>query len=134
MIKKIDHIGIAVKKLEDHLEYYQEILGLGEPRIEVVEEQKVRTAMFPVGEVRIELLEATAEDSPVAKFIANRGEGVHHIAYHVDNIEKTLDHLRNRNVRLIDDVPRYGTEGQLIAFLHPKSTCGILTELCQNIE
>lgn len=133
MIKKIDHIGIAVKSIEKQIKFYAEILGLGTPAIEIVPDQKVKTAMFPVGEVRIELLEATSDDSPIAGFIEKRGEGIHHIAYLVDDLEKQLKELKMRNVRLVDEKPHPGTKGSSIAFLHPKSTFNVLIELCQGI-
>lgn len=133
MIQKIDHIGIAVESIDDAVDFYSKTLGLGEPVIETVEDQKVRTAMFRVGEVRVELLEPVSDDSPISKFLKKRGTGIHHIAYNVDNIEKSLEKMKNDGVRLIDEIPRKGTEGQLIAFIHPKSSHGVLVELCQNI-
>ena len=134
MIKKIDHIGIAVKSIDNTIELYSVIFGLGEPVIETVESQKVRTAMFTVGEVRIELLEPTAGDSPISNFLEKRGEGIHHIAFLTDDIEEQLDILKSRGIRLIHETPQPGTDGQKIAFIHPKSSFGVLTELCQMIR
>lgn len=132
MIKKVSHIGIAVKSIEASLEFYTK-LGLEVEAIEVVESQKVRVAFLPVGtEVRIELLEPTSEESTVAKFIEKKGEGVHHIALAVDNLQARLDTLAEEGIRLIDTKPRPGAHGADIAFLHPKSTGGILLELCKE--
>lgn len=132
MIKKIDHIGIAVKNIEEVSKFYKDVLGLEITGIEVVEEQKVKTAFIPVGDSEIELLESTSDDSPIAKFIEKKGEGIQHIALQVDNIEKTLEELKQKGVKLIDEVPRYGAGGAKIAFVHPKSTNGVLLELCQR--
>jgi len=132
MIKKIDHIGIAVKNLEDSLKVYKDILGMEVAGEEVVDEQKVKTAFLPVGEREIELLESTSPDGTIAKFIEKRGEGLHHIAFRVDNLEDKLKELEAKGVRLIDKKPRYGAGGSRIAFLHPKSTNGILVELCER--
>ncbi|MBP1910989.1 methylmalonyl-CoA epimerase [Thermococcus stetteri] len=131
MIKKIDHVGIAVKNLEEAIKVW-EGLGLKVDEIEEVPDQKVRTAIIHVGESRIELLEATSEDSPIAKFIAKRGEGIHHIALGVDNIEEHLEKLKEAGYRLIDEKPRIGAGGAKIAFVHPKSVTGVLLELCQR--
>jgi len=132
MIKKVSHIGIAVKSIEASLEFYTK-LGLEVEMIEVVESQKVRVAFLPVGkEVRIELLEPTSEESAVAKFIEKKGEGVHHIAFATDNLQERLDTLAEEGLRLIDTKPRPGAHGASIAFLHPKSTGGILLELCEE--
>ncbi|HHI01082.1 MAG: methylmalonyl-CoA epimerase [Thermococcus sp.] len=133
MIKKVDHIGIAVKNLEDAIKIW-ESLGLKVEEIEEVPDQKVRTAIFHAGETRIELLEATAEDSPIAKFIEKRGEGIHHIALGVDNIEEHLEKLKEKGFRLIDEKPRIGAGGAKIAFVHPKSVGGVLLELCEREE
>lgn len=133
MIQQIDHIGIAVRDIEKQRRFYTEILGLEPGEIEIVPGQKVKTLMFSVGEVRIELLEATSDDSPIAKFIGKRGEGIHHIAYRVDDLQKHLDDLKSHNVQLIHDKPQPGKKDQIIAFLHPKATFGVLTELCQKI-
>ncbi|HDD31675.1 MAG TPA: methylmalonyl-CoA epimerase [Thermococcus litoralis] len=133
MIKKVDHIGIAVKNLEDVIKIWEN-LGLKVEEIEEVPDQKVRTAIFHAGETRIELLEATAEDSPIAKFIEKRGEGIHHIALGVDNIEEHLEKLKEKGFRLIDEKPRIGAGGAKIAFVHPKSVGGVLLELCEREE
>ncbi|HHW58464.1 MAG TPA: methylmalonyl-CoA epimerase [Clostridia bacterium] len=132
MIKKIDHIGIAVKSIEEAAKFYKEVLGLGITGIEEVEEQKVRTAFIPVGDSEIELLESTSEDGPIAKFIEKKGEGIQHIALQVDDIEKTLEELKQKGIKLIDELPRYGAGGAKIAFAHPKSTNGVLLEFCQR--
>ncbi len=130
--KKISHVGIAVRDLEAAIPFYRDSLGMQLEGTEVVAEQKVRVAFLVVGESRIELLEPTAEDSPVAKFLEKNGEGVHHIAYEVDDLQASLDRLKEEGVRLIDDKPRDGAHGARIAFLHPKATRGVLTELCQH--
>jgi lactoylglutathione lyase/methylmalonyl-CoA/ethylmalonyl-CoA epimerase len=131
MIKKIDHIGVAVKSIDEAAKIYRD-MGLEVKGIEVVEEQKVKVAFIPVGESNIELLEATSPDSAIAKFIEQRGEGVQHIALSVDNIERELASLKAKGMRLIDEVPRMGAHGARIAFLHPKSTRGVLIELCER--
>lgn len=132
MIEKIDHLGIAVKSIEEALKIYTDILGLKVTGEEVVEEQKVKTAFIPVGESKIELLESTAPDGPIAKHIEKRGEGIQHIAFKVDNIEKALKSLKQKGVRLIDEKPRFGAGGAKIAFIHPKDTKGVLIELCER--
>jgi len=129
---KIEHIGIAVKNLEEAISYYENILGLKCYAIEEVADQKVKTAFFMVGETKIELLEATSEESPIARFIAKKGEGVHHIAFAVEELNSLLPELKSKGVELIDEQPRKGAEGMSIAFLHPKSTFGVLTELCEK--
>lgn len=131
-ITHIEHIGIAVKSIEEQLPYYESILGLKCYNIETVEDQKVKTAFFKVGNTKIELLEATSEDSTIAKFIEKRGEGVHHIAYATNNLDEALKEVESKGVRLIDKVGRPGAEGLTIAFLHPKSTGSVLTELCEH--
>jgi len=128
----IEHIGIAVKNLSDSISYYENVLGLKCYSIEEVKDQKVKTAFFKIGETKIELLEATDPDSPIGKFIENKGEGIHHIAYAVHDIESALKEVEAKGVRLIDKTPRKGAEGLEIAFLHPKSTGGVLTELCED--
>lgn len=132
MVKKVDHIGVAVNNLEESIKFYEEILGLKLEGIETVEEQKVKVAFLPIGDTEIELLEATTPDSPIAKFIEKKGQGVQHVAFRVDDIEKTLEEMRNLGVKLIDEKPRYGAGGARIAFLHPKSTNGLLVELCER--
>ncbi|NLA23750.1 MAG: methylmalonyl-CoA epimerase [Bacteroidales bacterium] len=131
-ISHIEHIGIAVKSIDASLPYYEQILGLKCYAVEEVVDQKVKTAFFMVGDTKIELLEPTDPESPVAKFIEKRGEGVHHIAFAVGSIEKALEKAKENEIRLIDEKPRKGAEGLNIAFLHPKSTGGVLTEFCEN--
>ncbi len=128
----IEHIGIAVKNLDEQIAYYQDVLGLTCYNIEEVADQKVRTAFFMVGQTKIELLESTDPEGPVGKFIEKRGEGVHHIAYAVDSVQEFLDSASEKGITLIDKKPRKGAEGLSIAFLHPKSTFGVLTELCEQ--
>lgn len=128
----IEHIGIAVKNLREAITFYEDVLGLHCYNIEEVTDQKVRTAFFMAGQTKIELLESTADDGPVAKFIEKKGEGIHHIAFAVQGIEDALLHVREKGIQIIDQQPRKGAEGLDIAFLHPKSTFGVLTELCEN--
>lgn len=132
MFEKIDHVGIAVADLEKALAFYRDQLGLEFKGTEEVEEQKVRVAFFPVGESKIELLESTDPTGPVGKFIEKKGEGVHHLSFRVSDIEGKLKELKERGVALIDEQPRYGAGGAKIAFLHPKSTGGVLIELCER--
>lgn len=134
MPKKISHIGIAVKTIDQHLPLYRDVMGMEFEGTEIVAEQKVKVAFFVIGESRIELLEPTAEDSPVARFLEKNGEGVHHIAYEVEDLEAALVELRQQNIRLIDETPRCGAHATRIAFLHPKSTGGVLTELCEKTK
>ncbi len=134
MIKKINHIGIAVAALEEQIPFYRDILCLEELGTEEVPDQKVRVAMFKVGAINIELLEPTSDDSPIAKFIAKRGNGIHHIAYESDGIVQEIHSFEDKGVQMLDKVPREGAHGSLIAFLHPKSSGKILTELCQVKE
>jgi methylmalonyl-CoA/ethylmalonyl-CoA epimerase len=128
----IEHLGIAVKSIEASLPYYEEILGLKCYNIETVVDQKVKTAFFKIGQTKIELLEPTSEDSAVAKFIEKRGEGIHQIAFAVDNVAEALVEIEGKGVQLIDKAPRKGAEGMSIAFLHPKTTGSVLTELCEE--
>jgi methylmalonyl-CoA/ethylmalonyl-CoA epimerase len=128
----IEHIGIAVINLKSAIEFYERVFGLKCYNIEEVAEQKVRTAFFKVGETKIELLESTDPDGPVSKFIAKEGEGIHHIAFAVKNIEEQLKHAEKQGVNLIDTKPRKGAEGLDIAFLHPKSASGVLIEICED--
>lgn len=128
----IEHLGIAVKSIEACLPYYEGVLGLKCYNIEEVADQKVKTAFFKVGQTKIELLEPTSEDSTIAKFIANKGEGIHHIAFATDSVANALADAAEKGIRLIDTAPRGGAEGLQIAFLHPKSTCSVLTELCED--
>ncbi len=132
MIQQINHIGIAVRSLEERIPFYRDVLGLKYLGTEEVEAQKVRVAMFRVGEVKIELLEPTEESSPIAGFLEKRGEGIHHIAFQSDNLENQLSDLKNKGIRLIDEHPREGAHGAKIAFIHPKSSGKVLTELCQS--
>ncbi len=132
-ISHIEHLGIAVKSIEEQLPYYEGVLGLKCYNIEVVEDQKVKTAFFKVGQTKIELLEPTSPDSTIAKFIEKKGEGIHHIAFSVaDGVANALAEMESKGVQLIDKAPRAGAEGLNIAFLHPKSTGSVLTELCEN--
>lgn len=131
---KIDHLGIATNGLDEALKFWRDALGLELKDIESVEDQKVKVAMLPVGESRIELLEATSEDSPIAKFLQKRGAGIHHIAVRVDDIRATLSRLKESGARLIDEEPRTGAGGCLVAFVHPSATNGVLLELVQNTE
>lgn len=132
MVGKIDHIGIAVKSIDEALKLYTDILGLKCSGEEEVAEQKVKTAFIPIGDSELELLESTSSDGPIAKFIDKKGEGIQHIALRVDDIEKALKELKDKGIMLIDEKPRYGAGGARIAFLHPKSTKGVLLELCQR--
>ena len=128
----IEHIGIAVSNLESAIEFYEKVLGLKCYKIEEVVNQRVRTAFMMVGETKIELLQSTDTEGPIGKFIEKRGEGIHHIAFAVRNIEEHLAHAEAMGVRVIDSVPRKGAENLDIAFLHPKSASGVLIELCEN--
>lgn len=128
----IEHIGIAVNSIAEALPFYEKVLGLKCYNIEEVADQKVKTAFFMIGQTKIELLESTDPEGPVGKFIEKRGEGIHHIAFAVDNIDERLREAEAAGVRLIDATPRKGAEGLSIAFLHPKSTFGVLTELCED--
>jgi methylmalonyl-CoA epimerase len=129
---KINHLGIATKGIDEALKFWQDALGLENVHTETVEDQKVRVAMLPIGDTRIELLEATADDSPIAKFVEKRGGGIHHIAVEVENIEESLAKLKREGARLIDESPRMGAENCLIAFVHPSSANGVLLELIQK--
>jgi len=133
MIKKVSHLGIAVKNLDEAIDFYQK-MGFELEKVEEVPSQKVRVAFFPVGDVRIELLEATSDDSPIAKYIEKRGQGIHHLAFATDNIEKELEEIAEKDIRVIDKTPRPGAHGAKIAFLHPKSTYGVLIEVCKEKE
>jgi len=129
---KINHLGIATNGIEDALRFWEDALGLENVHTEIVEDQKVRVAMLPIGESRVELLEPTSEDSPISKFLEKRGGGIHHIAVEVDDIEATLSQLKAKGMRLIDEAPRIGAEGCLVAFVHPSSANGVLLELVQT--
>jgi methylmalonyl-CoA/ethylmalonyl-CoA epimerase len=128
----IEHIGIAVKSLDESIKFYEEVLGLKCYAIEEVADQNVKTAFFQIGQSKIELLESTDPEGPIGKFIEKRGEGIHHIAYAAKDLTSSLNHLNNQGIKLIDEKPRKGAEGLNIAFLHPKSTFGVLTELCEK--
>lgn len=131
-ISHIEHLGIAVENLEEAINYYEKVLGMKCYSIEEVVDQKVKTAFFLVGNTKIELLESTSPDGPIGKFIAKKGQGIHHIAFAVDNTTEALKVVEERGVRLIDKESRKGAEGLEIGFLHPKSTLGVLTELCSK--
>jgi methylmalonyl-CoA/ethylmalonyl-CoA epimerase len=131
-ITHIEHIGIAVSNLEESIKYYEDVLGMECYSIEEIKDQKVKTAFFMVGQTKIELLESTDPEGPVGKFIEKRGEGIHHIAFAVKDIEGALGEAKEKGIRLIDETPRKGAEGLDIAFLHPKSTFSVLTEFCEN--
>jgi len=131
-VLKIDHLGIAVNSIDAGKQFWSDVLGLPFEGAETVEEQKVTTAFFPVGESEVELLESTAPDGPVAKYIEKKGAGIQHIAFRVENIEAALQELKDKGVRLIDETPRRGAGGAKIAFLHPKATGGVLVELCER--
>lgn len=131
-VLRLDHVGIAVKNLEESLKFYTEVLGLKSTGVEVVEEQKVKVAFLPCGDSELELLESTSPDGPIAKFIEKNGEGIQHVALRVDNIEGALEYLKEQGIRLIDQSPRYGAGGAKIAFLHPKATNGVLLEISER--
>lgn len=132
MVQKVDYIGIAVKNLDEALKFYEDVLGLKCAGSEVVEEQKVKVAFLPIGDTEVELLESTEEDGPIAKYVEKKGEGIQHIAYRVANIEEAIEEMKSKGIRMIDEKPRYGAGGAKIAFLHPKSTYGVLIELCER--
>lgn len=131
---KINHLGIATKGIDEALRFWGDALGLENIHTEIVEDQKVRVAMLPIGESRIELLEPTSEDSPISKFLEKRGGGIHHIAVEVDDIEAALLRLKSQGMRLIDESPRIGAQGCLVAFVHPSASNGVLLELVQAIK
>ena len=126
----IEHIGIAVKNLEESISYYEDVLGLKCYAVEEVPDQKVKTAFFMVGQTKIELLESTDPEGPIGKFIEKKGEGVHHLAFAMEDVAAALNEAEEKGIRLIDKSPRKGAEGLQIGFLHPKSTHGVLTEFC----
>ncbi len=134
MIRKIEHIGVAVRSLSDAIAYYRGVLGLELVGVEEVDEQKVRTAVFRVGESTIEVLESTSPSGPVAKFLERNGEGIHHLCFRVDDAAAALAHAGERGIRLIDETPRKGVSGMRIGFLHPKSTFGVLTEFAEGTD
>jgi len=131
-MNKIEHIGIAVKNIDESNELFANLFGESHYKIEEVESEGVKTSFFKVGENKIELLEATKKDSPIAKFIAKKGEGIHHIAFDVDDIESEVKRLTKRGFIVINETPKHGADNKLVAFLHPKSTNGVLIELCQE--
>ncbi len=131
-ISHIEHIGIAVKSIDDAIPFYEKVLGLKCYAVEEVKDQKVKTAFFKVGQTKIELLESTDPEGPVGKFVEKKGEGVHHIAFAVDDLAAALPEIEAKGIRLIDKNPRKGAEGLNIGFLHPRSTFGVLTELCED--
>jgi len=128
----IEHIGIAVKNMDEAIKFYEEVLGLKCYAVEEVADQKVKTAFFQIGPTKIELLESTDPEGPIGKFIEKRGEGIHHLAYAVKGLESSLEELKSKGIKLIDEKSRKGAEGLNIAFLHPKATYGVLTELCEK--
>ncbi|MCX7736978.1 MAG: methylmalonyl-CoA epimerase [Candidatus Kapabacteria bacterium] len=132
MIKKLNHIGIAVKNLEQSIPIFQKIFGNESVHREIVSDQKVEIASFKVGDVIIELTSPTSEDSPISGFLEKRGEGIHHLAFESDDVQSDLNHLSQNSVKLINETPQLGAHNMLIAFLHPKSTNGVLIEICQH--
>lgn len=131
---KLNHLGIATKSIDEALKFWSDALGLENVHTETVEDQKVRVAMLPIGESRVELLEPISDDSPISKFLEKRGPGIHHIAVEVDDIEAALVRLKAQGMRLIDEHPRLGAEGCLVAFVHPSSANGVLLELVQMVK
>eukprot|EP01008_Symbiontida_sp_HLA12_P002377 NODE_386_length_949_cov_2.291768_g379_i0.p1 GENE.NODE_386_length_949_cov_2.291768_g379_i0~~NODE_386_length_949_cov_2.291768_g379_i0.p1 ORF type:complete len:134 (-),score=49.74 NODE_386_length_949_cov_2.291768_g379_i0:179-580(-) len=131
-VLKVDHIGVAVESIEQGKNFWKDTLGLEFEGLETVAPQKVTTAFFPVGESEVELLESTSPDGPVAGFLKKKGEGIHHVAFRVENLEASLAELKEKGVRLIDETPRKGAGGAKIAFIHPKATNGVLVELCER--
>jgi methylmalonyl-CoA/ethylmalonyl-CoA epimerase len=131
---KLNHIGIAVKSIEDRLKIWRDVLGFRVETIEDVPDQRVRVAMLDAGTVTIELLEPMDSESPIYRFIEKRGEGLHHLSFSVENVEKSMEELKRKNFRMIDEVPRKGAHGSKIAFIHPSSTGGVLIEVCQGKE
>jgi methylmalonyl-CoA/ethylmalonyl-CoA epimerase len=131
-MNKIEHIGIAVNNLQEAIQTYEQLLGTSCYKLEEVESEGVKTAFFQVGESKIELLEASNENSPIAKFIAKKGEGIHHIAFDVTDIEASMKDLAGKGFQLLNETPKNGADNKLVAFLHPKSANGVLVELCQE--
>lgn len=131
---KINHLGIATKGIDEALRFWSDALGLENVHTEVVEDQKVRVAMLPIGESRVELLEPTSDDSPISKFLEKRGGGIHHLAVEVEDIAASLAKLKEKGMRLIDEAPRIGAEGCLVAFVHPAASGGVLLELVQTAK
>ncbi|MGS2762653.1 methylmalonyl-CoA epimerase [Sinomicrobium sp. M5D2P9] len=133
-MKKIEHIGIAIRNIETSNALYTKLLGVAPYKTEIVESEGVKTSFFQVGESKIELLEATNTDSPIHKFIEKRGEGIHHIAFHVEDIEAEIRRLQEEGFAVLNEVPKRGADNKIVAFLHPKGTNGVLIELCQDIQ
>ena len=133
MIKNIEHIGIAVKDVKESNKLFEKLFGKPHYKTELVETDDVKTSFFQIGSNKIELLEATNEDSPIAKFINNKGEGIHHIAFEVDDIELEIKRLQEEGFKVLNEIPKKGADNKMVAFLHPKSTNGVLIELCQEI-
>lgn len=131
-VLRLDHVGIAVKSLDETLKFYTDVLGLDLANTEIVEEQKVKVAFLPIGDTEVELLESTADDGPIAKYIERNGEGVQHLAFQVENIEEAIAEMQEKGMRMIDEMPRYGAGGAKIAFMHPKSSYRVLVELCER--
>ena len=131
-VLKMDHLGIAVNSIDETKRFWADVLGLKFEGSEIVEEQKVTTAFFPVGDIAVELLESTAPDGPIARYLEKKGEGIQHIAFRVENVKKALEELKEKGIKLIDEKPRKGAGGAKIAFLHPRSTHGVLVELCER--
>lgn len=133
-MKKLEHIGIAVKSLGDSSELFEKLFGKPQYKVEKVESEGVSTAFFQVGETKIELLEATKEDSAIAKYVEKKGEGIHHLAFEVEDIYKEMDRMRSEGFIVLNDKPKKGADNKLVCFLHPKSANGVLVELCQEIK
>jgi len=131
-VLKLDHVGIAVKSIDETIKFYTDVLGLDLASTEIVEEQKVKVAFLPIGDTEVELLESTSDDGPIAKYIERSGEGVQHLAFLVENIEEAIADMQNKGMRMIDEMPRYGAGGAKIAFMHPKESYRVLIELCER--
>lgn len=131
-VLRLDHVGIAVKNLDETIKFYTDVLGLNLADTEIVEEQKVKVAFLPIGDTEVELLESTSEDGPIAKYIERNGEGVQHLAFQVENIEDAIAEMEEKGMKMIDQMPRYGAGGAKIAFMHPKSSYRVLVELCER--
>lgn len=131
-VLKLDHVGIAVKNLDETIKFYTDVLGLELAETEIVEEQKVKVAFLPIGDTEVELLESTSDDGPIARYIERNGEGVQHLAFLVENIEEAISDMQAKGMRMIDEMPRYGAGGAKIAFMHPKDSYRVLVELCER--
>jgi len=131
-VLKLDHVGIAVKNLDETLKFYTDVLGLDLAETEIVEEQKVKVAFLPIGDTEVELLESTSDDGPIARYIERSGEGVQHLAFLVEDIEEAIADMQAKGMRMIDEMPRYGAGGAKIAFMHPKDSYRVLVELCER--